>query len=120
MDTDKLGRTQPMDLAIVADVKAALRDLIDAAKAGVDKVSYSSAYVGSPQHFGGGQLGYMVGAQMLAVHFKETGQMMAAVANGDTQFVIATLGSTNALVKAGKMRLLATISPTRLATHPGA
>ena len=32
MDTDKLGRTQPMDLAIVADVKAALRDLIDAVK----------------------------------------------------------------------------------------
>jgi benzoylformate decarboxylase len=30
IDTAMLGRTQPMDLAIVADVKAAIRDLIDA------------------------------------------------------------------------------------------
>lgn len=95
-----------------------IKEMIDAAKVGADKVSYSSAYVGSPQHFGGAQLGSMVGAQMLAVHFKETGQMMAAVANGDTNFVIATLGSTGALVKAGKMRILATISPKRLSTHP--
>ncbi|MFM9969197.1 MAG: Bug family tripartite tricarboxylate transporter substrate binding protein [Burkholderiales bacterium] len=95
-----------------------MRDLIAAAKQGADKISYSSAYVGSPQHFGGGQLGYMVGAQMLAVHFKETGQMMSAVANGDTNFVIATIGSTGALVKAGKMRILATVSPRRLDTHP--
>lgn len=95
-----------------------IKEMIDAARQGTDKVSYSSAYVGSPQHFGGAQLGSMVGAQMLAVHFKETGQMMAAVANGDTNFVIATLGSTGALVKAGKMRILATISPKRLPTHP--
>jgi len=95
-----------------------MKDLIDAAKIGADKVSYSSAYVGSPQHFGGAELGSIVGAQMLAVHFKETGQMMSAVANGDTNFVIATLGSTAALVKAGKMRILATISPKRLASNP--
>ena len=95
-----------------------MRELIDAAKNGADKVSYSSAYVGSPQHFGGAELGSIVGAQMLAVHFKETGQMMSAVANGDTNFVIATLGSTAALVKAGKMRVLATISPKRLASNP--
>ena len=95
-----------------------MKDLIDAAKVGADKVSYSSAYVGSPQHFGSAELGSIVGVQMLAVHFKETGQMMSAVANGDTNFVIATLGSTAALVKAGKMRILATISPKRLATNP--
>jgi tripartite-type tricarboxylate transporter receptor subunit TctC len=95
-----------------------MRDLLDAAKAAPERVSYSSAYVGSPQHFGGAQLASSVGAQMLAVHFKETGQMMSAVANGDTQFVIATIGSTGALVKAGKLRILATISPKRLSTHP--
>lgn len=33
MDTDTMGRTQAMDLAVVGDVKAALRDLIDAVKA---------------------------------------------------------------------------------------
>lgn len=95
-----------------------VRELIDAAKLGADKVSYSSAYVGSPQHFGSAELGSIVGAKMLAVHFKETGQMMSAVANGDTNFVIATIGSTGALVKAGKMRILATVSPKRLPTHP--
>jgi glyoxylate carboligase len=30
LDTTMLGRTQPLDLAVVADVKAAERDLIDA------------------------------------------------------------------------------------------
>ena len=106
-------------IAVATDAPyKSVRDMLDAAKAAPERVSYSSAYVGSPQHFGGAQLASTVGAQMLAVHFKETGQMMAAVANGDTQFVIATIGSTNALVKAGKMRILATISPKRLATHP--
>jgi len=37
MDSDSLGRTQPMNLAIVADVKAATRDLIDAIKATATK-----------------------------------------------------------------------------------
>ena len=32
IDSDTLGRTQPMNLAVVADVKAATRDLIDAIK----------------------------------------------------------------------------------------
>ncbi len=95
-----------------------VRDLLDAAKSAPDKISYSSAYVGSPQHFGGSQLGSMVGARMLAVHFKETGQMMAAVANGDTNYVIATIGSTNALVKAGRLRILAVIASKRLVTYP--
>jgi len=33
MNTEAMGRTQAMDLAVVGDVKAALRDLIDAVKA---------------------------------------------------------------------------------------
>jgi thiamine pyrophosphate-dependent acetolactate synthase large subunit-like protein len=32
LDTAMLGRTQPLDLAVVGDVKAAMRDLIDAIK----------------------------------------------------------------------------------------
>jgi benzoylformate decarboxylase len=35
MDTHMLGRTQPMDLAIVADVRETLRDLMDALQAAV-------------------------------------------------------------------------------------
>jgi thiamine pyrophosphate-dependent acetolactate synthase large subunit-like protein len=35
LDTDSLGRTQPMDLAIVADVRETLKDLIEAVKATV-------------------------------------------------------------------------------------
>ncbi|MGE3509604.1 MAG: thiamine pyrophosphate-binding protein [Vicinamibacterales bacterium] len=32
LDTDAMGRTQPLDLAVVGDVKASLRDLIEAVK----------------------------------------------------------------------------------------
>ena len=95
-----------------------MRDLIEAARSAPDKVSYSSAYVGSPQHFGGAQLGAMTNSRMLAVHFKDTGQMMAAVANGDTDYVIGTPGSTDALTKAGRLRVLASVGPTRLPMRP--
>ena len=95
-----------------------MRDLIEAARSAPDKVSYSSAYVGSPQHFGGAQLGAMTNSRMLAVHFKDTGQMMAAVANGDTDYVIGTPGSTDALTKAGRLRVLAAVGPTRLPMRP--
>jgi tripartite-type tricarboxylate transporter receptor subunit TctC len=95
-----------------------VRDLIDAAKAAPERVSYATPYVGSPNHLGAAQLGFLAGAQMLPVHFKDTGPLVASVANGDTTFAILTTGSSGAMVKAGRMRILAAVDSKRLPTHP--
>lgn len=93
-------------------------DLIDAAKVAPERVSYATPYVGSPNHLGAAQLGFLTGTQLLGVHFKDTGPLMASVANGDTTFSILTTGSSGPMVKAGKMRILAAIDSKRLPTHP--
>lgn len=95
-----------------------LQELIAAAKANPGRVTYSSPSVGSAPHIGGAFLAYLTGTQMTAVHFKEAAPMMGSVANGDVSFIVSTLGSAAPLVKAGKLRFIATASPARLDLEP--
>ena len=93
-------------------------ELIARAKAGTGKVSYSSPYIGSPPHIGGALLAHMTGTSMLHVPFKEGAQVYLAVANGDVDWALGTVGSTHALVSAGRLRLIAVTAKSRLPSHP--
>jgi len=93
-------------------------DLIEAARKDPKKITYGTPYVGSPAHFGGAILAQATGTQMMPVHYKEGAQIYTAVANGDISFSVATIGSGLPLVKAGKMKMLATASKERLADYP--
>lgn len=93
-------------------------DLISAARAYPERVTYSTPYVGSPPHLGGALLATLTDTKMLAVHYKEGPAMYTAVANGDIAFSVATTGSAAPLVRAGKLRYLLIAAPKRLASQP--
>lgn len=92
-------------------------DLIAAAKAKPDAVSYGSWGVASPAHFGGMLLESMAGLQMLHVPFKQPSQLYSAVATGEVDFAFGSAISTRPFLDAGKVRLLAAAAPTRIAGY---
>ena len=93
-------------------------DLVAAAKASPERVSYSTPYVGSPPHLGGAWLATLTGTKMLAVHFKEGAQVYGSIVNGDITYALGTTGSAASLVKAGRLRPLAITSPQRAPSEP--
>lgn len=95
-----------------------IQDLIAAARANPGRITYSSPSVGSVPHLGGAMLAYLTGTQMTAVHFKEGAPMFTTIVNGDVSFIVSTAGSAAALIKAGKLRYLAAVRPTRHESEP--
>jgi tripartite-type tricarboxylate transporter receptor subunit TctC len=93
-------------------------DLVAAAKASPDRITYSTPYIGSPPHLGGAMLAALTGTKMTAVHYKEGPAIYTGVANGDISFTVATAGSATPLVKAGRLKLIAIAAPARLASLP--
>jgi tripartite-type tricarboxylate transporter receptor subunit TctC len=93
-------------------------ELIAAAKASQKKLSYCSPYIGSPPHLGGALFAYLTGTQMVHIPYKEAAQMYISVANGDVDFILGSVGSSLALVKAGKLKLLAIAAKSRDPEHP--
>jgi tripartite-type tricarboxylate transporter receptor subunit TctC len=93
-------------------------DLVAAARKDPNRVAYSTPYVGSPPHLGGALLAQLSGTSMLAVQFKESAQLFTSVINGDIAFNISSLGSGVALLKAGRIRALATTSTRRTPELP--
>jgi tripartite-type tricarboxylate transporter receptor subunit TctC len=109
----------PFFLAVAANGPLrGVADLVARAKANPGKVSYSSPYIGSPPHLGAALLAYMTGTQMLHVAYKEGPQIYVAVANGEVDWALGTLGSVNPLVSAGRLRLVAIAAKARLPSHP--
>ena len=92
--------------------------LIAAAKSSPKKLSYGIAFVGSPPHLGSALLGFQIGAEMVPVAFKEQGQLYVAMANGDLDWALSTIGSALPLMKAGKIKILAVASRSRLPSQP--
>src|SRR5882762_4148617 len=93
-------------------------ELIAAAKASQRKLSYSSPYIGSPPHLGAALFAYLTGTQMVHIPYKEAAQMYIAVANGDVDFALGSVGSMLPLTKAGKLKLLAIAAKSRDPEHP--
>jgi tripartite-type tricarboxylate transporter receptor subunit TctC len=95
-----------------------VRDLVAAAKQSPEKISYSSNYVGSPPHLGGAMLAQMTGTQMLAVHFKDGAQLYSSIVSGDITFTVTTSGAAEPLLRAGRLRTLASASAKRNPDQP--
>jgi len=93
-----------------------LKDLLDAAQK--KELSYASNGVGGPLHLGGAEMAFATKRNMLHVAYRELNGMLAAVANGDVDFMFSTVGSVGPLLKAGKLRLLALADSRRLPSSP--
>ncbi len=97
-----------------AGAHRSIPELIAHAKANPDKLTYSSPSVGSVPHLGGALLAFMTDTRMVHVPYKEGQQPYLAVANGDVDWTLGSMGSVMPLVNAGKIRILAVTTRSRL------
>ncbi|WP_295852993.1 tripartite tricarboxylate transporter substrate binding protein [uncultured Xylophilus sp.] len=92
--------------------------LISAAKAAPNKVSFGSWQIGSIAHLGGEMLSDRAGVAMLHVPYKENSALYTSLARGDIDWAFASIASAGNLQKAGKLRFIAVAGPQRDIAHP--
>jgi tripartite-type tricarboxylate transporter receptor subunit TctC len=79
---------------------------------------YASPSTGSQQHILGLQLGNLIGVKLDHVPFKGAADAMNALLSNSVPSSILTLGELTNLHQSGKVRLLATLTPSRTADLP--
>lgn len=94
-----------------------MTDLINAAKAKPNALTYGSWFVGSPGHVGAAQLEAATGTQMVHIPFKEMSQLYSSVGNNDVNWAFGTAASAGPMYKAGKVRFIAVAAPKRVASY---
>jgi tripartite-type tricarboxylate transporter receptor subunit TctC len=92
-------------------------DLVSAAKAKPNGVTYGSWGVASPAHLGGLLLESATGTQMAHVPYKESSLLYTGVANGELDWAIGSAVSAGSMLQAGKVRFLSAAAPKRIAGY---
>lgn len=95
-------------------------DIVVAARAKPDNVSYGSWGMGSPGHLGALRLQSITGTRMLHVPYKEMPQLFAAVATGEVQWSLGSLASAGPMEKGGKVRFIGVGAPQASPYYPSA
>jgi tripartite-type tricarboxylate transporter receptor subunit TctC len=100
--------TTPMLLAIGAGAPyKSLQDIISAAKASPNKLSYASGGNGTPPHLSAAIFTEKTGIQMVHIPYKGSGPALIDVMGGQVTMIIDTAASVTPHVRSGKMRGLA-------------
>ena len=109
----------PFFVAVPTDSKwQNMKDLIGAARAAPGKVNFGSWGIGSPGHLGGEQLELLSGLEMTHVPYREMSQLFTSVANGELQWSLGSLPSSQGIYKAGKLRYIAVAAARRVPQMP--
>ncbi len=95
-----------------------VRELIASAKAQPGKLNYSSFGIGSTNHLIGELFLKATGTRAAHVPFQGSQQAMTSLLAGDVDFTFDTTAVVLPQIKAGKLRALATPSPSRLPGLP--
>lgn len=95
-----------------------MKSVIAAAKASPGKLNVGVPYLGSPPHLAVAMLEKATGTRMTIIPFRDGQQIYTAIASGEVDLSLATIGSTLPLVQAGKLKLIAIAAPNRLARQP--
>ena len=88
-------------------------ELLAAARAKPDGVSYGSAGIGSTQHLTGALLASVTGTQLLHVPYKGDAGALTALLAGDVNFIIAPGTATLPHVRGGRLKAIAVSGATR-------
>jgi tripartite-type tricarboxylate transporter receptor subunit TctC len=91
-----------------------VNDLIKAAKATPNEITYGSWGIGSVAHVGAAMLESATDSQMVHVPFKEMGQVYTSVASGDIKWAFGTAATAGPMYQAKKVKFLALAAPKRL------
>jgi tripartite-type tricarboxylate transporter receptor subunit TctC len=109
----------PMSVVVKADSKfRTLADLISAAKAEPNRVTYGTGGAGTTPHFVSEALGIAAGANFMHIPFKGAGEATLGMLSGTVDFQIASTPGVMGQVKGGKARILAVSGARRLAALP--
>jgi len=96
-----------------------LTELLDYAKSNPGKLSYGSAGVGSGNHLTGELLKSLTGVDIVHVPYRGAGLAITDLVGGQIPMIMANVtGQVIELHRAGKLRMLAVSSPSRLIAAP--
>jgi tripartite-type tricarboxylate transporter receptor subunit TctC len=95
-----------------------LDELLRAARADANKLTYGTGGAGTMPHFASEALGIATGTRFLHVPFKGAGEATLALLGGTIDYQIASTPGVIGQVKGGKARLLAVSGEKRLAALP--
>ena len=93
-------------------------DVMAAARKAPGKINYGSGGNGSPQHIAMALFASQAGVQLTHVPYKGATQAAVGLAGREVDVEFQGIATVNALVKAGKLRLLAVSTPKRLPQFP--
>ena len=95
-----------------------IKELIAAAKAKPGAYNFASVGTGSPNHLGSELIKAMAGIDIVHVPYKGTSPAITGLVAGETQFMFNSMPSVLGLVKAGKLKIIATGGSKRSAVIP--
>jgi tripartite-type tricarboxylate transporter receptor subunit TctC len=109
----------PMSVVVKAESRfKTLGDLIAAAKAEPNKVTYGTGGAGTTPHFVSEALGIATGVNFMHIPYKGAGEATMAMLSGTIDYQVASTPGVMGNVKGGKARLLAVSGSHRLSALP--
>jgi len=109
----------PMSVVVKADSKfKTLGELIAAAKAEPNKITYGTGGAGTTPHFVSEALGIAAGVNFMHIPYKGAGEATLGMLSGTIDFQVASTPGVMGQVKGGKARILAVSGNKRLAALP--
>jgi len=90
-----------------------LQDLLAAARAKPDALSYGSIGPGSVTHLDAEAMATAAGIKLVHVPYKGTGEVVPALLNGQINMALSAIGPSLGLIRQGKLKALAIASPQR-------
>jgi tripartite-type tricarboxylate transporter receptor subunit TctC len=106
---------------VVVNPKSSIKsiaDLIAAAKADPDKLSYGTYGTGTSAHLAGELFKHMANVNLTTVPYKGSAPAITDLLSGQIQVMFTTVASAAALVEAGQLRALAVTSAERSPAFP--
>lgn len=95
-----------------------VKDIVAAAKADPDKLTYASPGNGTSSHLAGALFADMAKVQIKHVAYKGSGPALTDLLGGQTDMIFATSGSVGGFIDSGKLRALAVTSEQRSSAYP--
>lgn len=122
-DFAPVGMLADFPLALVVRTDSAFRsveDMIKAFRGSSGKLAYASSGVGSPHHIAMEMFKDQAGLDVLHVPYKGAAPALQDLLAGTVPVAVLDLGASTPMLKAGKIRLLATFTSERVSAAPDA
>ena len=120
-DFEAVSLVATVEWGLVVPSDAATRtagDLIEAARKAPTQINYGSGGNGSPQHIAMALFASQAGVALTHVPYKGATQAAMGVAGKEVQAAFQGIATVNALVRAGKLKLIGVTTPRRMPQFP--